>query len=182
MKKLFFAIMMCIASVTANAQVLTAETVNDVYEKSVRETKGDFAYNAEWTENKITTMYIYKKRYSDNGELILRPHLKYDYSYAADGTLTSRVASRWTGCQDNWDCIARYDYNLSDDKYTIEYSRYNPVSGKFEQPFEMMVNILTPTNDINYISYYQRNIPTDTFDLDNELYVNIDTPVLYVKK
>lgn len=62
MKKIIFAIIIAIASaLSAHAQVLTSETINNVYEKMTHLPKSDFVFNAEWTDNDITTMYIYKK-------------------------------------------------------------------------------------------------------------------------
>ena len=78
MKKLAFAILMCVTAMSVKAQVLTSKTINKVYEEVTNKTDGDFAFNAEWTGNDITTMFVYKKDYSRKGMVILKPHRKYE--------------------------------------------------------------------------------------------------------
>lgn len=181
MKKLVFATMMCIAAMSANAQVLNTETVKNVYDTVTHQAKGDYAFNAEWSNNNITTMYVYKKEYG-NGLVTLKPHMKYDYTYAADGTLTSRVASRWTDSQYNWALASRHDYNLSNGKYAIEYSRYNHVAESFDQPVEMMVYMMQPDDSVNYISFYQRQSPSADFQLISETFIPDEMPLLFAQK
>ena len=45
MKKLFFAILMCVAAMSAKAQVLTSETVNHIYSEAVSDQR-DFCRRA----------------------------------------------------------------------------------------------------------------------------------------
>ena len=80
MKKLAFAILMCVAAMSAKAQVLTSKTVNNVYETVINQNDGDFAFNAERTGSDITTMYVYKKDANHKGIVTLKPHMKYEYS------------------------------------------------------------------------------------------------------
>ena len=48
MKKLVFATLMCVAAMSAKAQVLTSETVNHIYSEAVSDqTNSDFCFNAE---------------------------------------------------------------------------------------------------------------------------------------
>ena len=94
MKKVFISILMCVAAMSVKAQVLTSETVNNVYEDVTNKTDGDFAYKAEWAGKEITTMYIYKKN-NRKGNMTLTPHAKYEYSYTADGIMSSKVIYRW---------------------------------------------------------------------------------------
>lgn len=168
MKKLVFFTMMCVAAMSAKAQVLTSETVNNVYEKVINQTEGDFYYNAEMTGKDITTMYVYKNNCCRNGQVTLMPHLKYEYTYAADGTLTSRVAFRWVESQNDWVCAARFDYTLADGKYSAEYSRYNHTTNSFDQPTEKMVYSLMPGDSVNYVSCYYRDNPSSLFQLISE--------------
>ena len=63
--------MMCVAAMSAKAQVLTSKTINNVYEAVNNQTNSDYAFNAEWTGKDITTMYVYKKDSSHNGWLPL---------------------------------------------------------------------------------------------------------------
>ena len=166
MKELLFAIIIAIASaLSANAQVLTSKTINNVYEEVSHQPKSHFAFNAEWKGNDIITMFVYKKDSDRNGMLTLKPHMKYEYAYAADGTLTTRVAYRWTDSRNNWTCMGRHDYTLTDDIYYAEYSRYNHATNSFDQPVEKMVYTLTPYGGTDYVSYYQRDLPSAPYQL-----------------
>ena len=168
MKKIIIAIIIAIASaLSAKAQVLTSKTINNVYEKVSHQDKSDFVFNAEWTGSDITTMYIYKKDCNRNGILMLKPHLKYEYSYAEDGTLTSRVAYRYTDSLD-WMCTGRHDYTLDNGLYFAEYSRYNRATNSFDQPMEKMVYMLAPNDDVDYVGCYQRELPTAPYQIVSE--------------
>ena len=149
MKKLAFAILMCVAAMSAKAQVLTSKTVNNVYETVSNQTEGNFVFNAERNGNDITTMYVYQKAGS-KGNVSLTPHMKYEYQYTTDGTLASRVSYRWI--DDEWKCMGRHDYNLVFGKYIAEYSRYNNTLGTFDQPIDKMVYSLMPDDSVNYVS------------------------------
>ena len=181
MKKLVFATLMCVAAMSANAQVLTSKTVSNVYEQVSNQTDGDFAYNAERTAGDITTMYVYQKVYNRKGEVSLRPHLKYAYDYAADGTLTCRVTYRWSNNLHDWVSAARYDYTLDYGSYRAEYSRYNHQTDSFDQPVERMVYILFPNDMVNYVSCYHRNRPAAPFQLVYETPVNGQPPLIAEK-
>ena len=181
MKKIVFATMMCVAAMSAKAQVITSETVKNVFENVSNQTDGDFAYNAEWTGTDITTMYIYRQANSPKGVLVLKPHLKYEYTYAADGTLASRVTYRWSDIQDDWTCAARYDYTLATGKYCVAYSRYNHAANSFDQPVEMMIYSLTSDDSVNYVSCYYRDYPSSQFQLVSETLV-ADFPLLFAEK
>lgn len=165
MKKLVFATMMCLAAMSAHAQVLTSETVNNVYETVTNQTDCDFAYHAEWTGKDITAMYVHQKAKDKKGEVNLKPHLKYAYTYASDGTLKSRVTYRWNSRQHDWVIAARHDYALTDGMYCADYSRYNHKADCFDLPTDRMVYTLEPNDSINYISCYHRDRPTAPFEL-----------------
>lgn len=168
MKKIIIAIIIAIASaMSSNAQVLTSETIKNVYETVSHQQKSDFVFNAKWTANDIITMYIYKKVSDRNGILMLKPHLKYEYAYAADGTLTSRVAYRQSDCQD-WMCTGRHDYTLDNGLYFAEYSRYNRSTNSFDEPVEKMVYMLAPNDGVDYVGCYHRELPTAPYQIVSE--------------
>ena len=180
MKKLVFATMMCIASMSTNAQVLTSETVNNAYEEVSNKPNGMFFYNAEKSGNNITTMFIYKQ-ISNNGVETLKPHMKYEYTYAADGTLTSKVGYHWDEILYEWECSDRYDYALVDGEYRTEYSRYNNTTHSFDEPTEKMVYSLMPGDSVNNVSRYHRDSSSNSYQLDSEIKI-IEHPVLFAMK
>ena len=123
MKKLVFATLMCVAAMSARAQVLTSETVNHIYSEAVfNTTNGDYCFNADKNGNDITTLYVYQKVSGPKGNVTLIPHLKHEYDYASDGKLNNRVTYRWNDRQEDWECISRYEYTLTDEIYYTEYS------------------------------------------------------------
>ena len=88
MKHLVLAILMCIAALSAKAQVLTSETVKNGYETVVNMPESDYVFNADYTEDDITTMYVYQR--NDEGkDILLTPYRKHEYTYATDQRDTS---------------------------------------------------------------------------------------------
>ena len=182
MKKLVFATLMCVAAMSAKAQVLTSETVNNVYETvSNQQATSKFIFNAERTGRDINTMYVFKKGTDSKGLENLKPYMKYEYSYATDGMLASRVVYLWIDGQDSWMCKGRYDYSLSLDKYFAEYSRYNHTTESFDQPVDKMVYTLLPDESVNYVSNYHRDRPSAHFQLVSEITVE-DPSMLLAEK
>ena len=54
MKKIVFATLMCIATMSAKAQILTTETVKHVYEEVSNQSNSDFVYNVDRQDNNIS--------------------------------------------------------------------------------------------------------------------------------
>ena len=181
MKKFVFATLMCVAAMSAKSQVLTSETVNNAFETMIHSSKSNFAYNVEMNGKDITTMYVYKVNTTGNGLETLKQHMKYDYTYAADGTLTSKVTYVWNNKLNNWICAARYDYTLGIDKYTVEYSRYNHRTDCFDKPVEKIVYSLIPFDNVNNVTSYHREDSSSQFQLVSEMQV-IDLPLLFAEK
>ena len=181
MKQLVFATLMCMAAMSAKAQVLTSETVNHIYSEAVsNKTNSEFCFDADRNGNDITAMYVYQKAHDRKGNVMLTPHLKYAYDYASDGKLNSRVTYRWNECQNDWECSSRYDYTLTDEVYYAEYSRYNHQTNSFEQPTDMMVYTLYSDDSINHVASYHRDRPSVPFQLISETAVN-EQPWLFAK-
>ena len=168
MKHLVLAILMCIAALSAKAQVLTSETVKNGYETVVNMPESDYVFNADYTEDDITTMYVYQKTV-DRKDILLTPHRKYEYTYAADGTLTSKVTSQWDDMNNRWTIASRYDYSLNHDTYSIEYSHYDKKVNSFELPVEKMIYILQPCSDVHNISHYRRQNSSTPYQLISEI-------------
>ena len=173
MKELVFATLMCVSAMSAKAQVITSETVNNAYVEVSNQTDGNFAYNVERTGDDITTMYVYEKSSSPKGMMSLKPHLKYAYSYTADGMLTSRVAYRWSNSLGDWVCAARYDFTLADGNYRAEYSRYNHEADCFDQPVERMDYSLMPDDSIDHVTSYYRDRQSPFYQLVSDTTVTL---------
>ena len=168
MKKLVFATLMCVAAMSAKAQVLTSKTVNNVYEEMTNKSKSEFAFNAERTGNDITAMYVYKQVKGAKGDVTLKPHRKYEYTYAPDGTVASKVTYIWNEEESAWNCAGRHDFTLTYSTYRAEYSRFNDMKKDFDQPLDRMVYSLIPGDSVNYVSCYHRNSPKAQMQLVSE--------------
>jgi len=180
MKQLVFATLMCLASMNANAQVLTSETVKNSYETVTNKPESDFLYNVDYTGDDITTMYVYQKS-ADGKDILLTPYRKHDYTYASDGTLTSKVTSQWDDTHNRWTIASHYIYSLDNDTYSIEYSHYNTKTQRFEQPVEKMVYTVQPTSDVHNISHYRRQDSSTPYQLISEMQVT-ETPLLFADR
>lgn len=181
MKNFVFATLMCFAAVSAKAQVITSDVVNHTYDVVTNQTNGKYVYNADYTGNDITTMYVYKVVVDSKDMVLLTPYLKYDYTYSPDGLLTSREVSRWMVEKDDWVRTSRFDYTLTNDSYCTAYSRFNYSSNCFEQPVEKMEYSLVPDENVNVVSYYQRNNPSSDFQLISKCMIE-DTELLFAQK
>ena len=181
MKQFVFAAMMCLAAMSAKAQVLTSEAVSKAYEKASTQPKSEFVFNANYTDKNLTTMYIYKKNEVRPDFEMLTPFKKYEYSYAADGTLTSKVTYHWDADSYRWNCASRHEFILNNDKYSVAYSIYNPKTNSFEQPVDKMVYTLDPYTDTNNVTIYHRNDYKSPLQLISEIQLT-EEPLLFAEK
>jgi len=164
MKQLVVFSVMCLSTLFAKAQVMTSETVNNVYAALSTADKSEFAYNGECDDSgRMTAMTIYKKDvYSDKREYLV-PAIQHRYEYTADGLLKSRISYVWH--QDVWQCACRRDFNLNGSNYAITYSRWNKKHADFDPIAEQFVYILLPDNSIHQVSFYQREHNGDSLQL-----------------
>ncbi len=177
MKQFVFATLMCIASMSAKAQVLTSETVKNGYETVINMPESDFSYNVDYSGDDITTMYVYQKT-GDGKNIQLTPYRKHEYTYATDGTLISKVTSQWDDMNNRWTIASRYDYSLNHDTYSIEYSHYDKKVNSFELPVEKMIYILQPCSDVHNISHYRRQNSSTPYQLISEIQFT-EMPLLF---
>ena len=181
MKKFVFATLLCIAAMSAKAQVITSEAIQKAYESATTQPKSDFAFNADYTDENLTTMYVYKKNEVRQDLVTLTPFKKYEYNYANDGTLTSKVTYQWDSCNNLWACASRHDYELDDDKYSVAYSIYNANTKSFDAPNDKMVYSLLPCDDVSTVTSYHRDNSTLPFQIISEIQV-AESPVLFAEK
>ena len=155
MKTLALSAMMCLAAMTSTAQVINSEIVNNAYQSVATASDSKFAYNVECDDNDyITTMNVFNKTVRKNGDVDLKPSCRYEYDYAADGMLLSRTKYVWQ--KEGWLCVGQLQFSLTDDLYTVEYSRWNQNTTSFDPASEMMTYTLMPDNTAYNVSYYHR--------------------------
>lgn len=177
MKKLFIAAMMCLTTLFVQAQVITSETINAHYLSAIKGSQKLFAYNAESDDDgNITTMYVYKKRVQNNGDLSLEPVCSYHYEYAPDGELTSRTMYLWT--IDRWECARKLEFMLIADLYVVEYSRWNEETGTFDEPVEKISYTLNPDSSVHEVCHYLREQKGSPYQLACHFSVSDDDAFL----
>ena len=165
MKKLVFATLMCVAAMSAKAQVITSKTVNNVYEEVINQTDSRFVFNAERDDNgNITALNVYSEETPRKGVVSLNPECRYLYAYHADGTLSSRIKYVWR--YGEWQSAERYDYTLTGDSYHVEYSRWNADKAGFDQPLGMMTYQLLPDESVASVACYYRHLNNAPMELE----------------
>ena len=168
MKTLALSAMMCLVAMTSTAQVITSDIVNNAYLSVATSNEGQYAYNVVCDDNDyITTMYVYKKNVRMNGDIDLKPSCQYQYEYASDGMLLSRTTYVWHN--NEWKCTGRLSYTLTDDLYSVEYSRWNQNNNAFDDASEMMTYSLLPDYSASNISCFLRNRGGDAYQLAWEI-------------
>ena len=164
MKTLALSAMMCLAAMTSTAQVITADIVNISYQSVATASDSKFAYNVECDDNDyITTMKVFNKTVLQNGDIELKPSCRYEYDYASDGMLLSRTKYVWQ--KEGWQCVGQLQFTLSDDLYTVEYSRWNQNTTSFDPASEMMTYTLMPDSSTSNVCFYQRSLNGDSYKL-----------------
>ncbi len=156
MKTMMISMMMFLTALASEAQVMTSATVTNLYEKVTTSGNNEFVYNAEYNDRgDIIAMDVYLKRnlYKDVVRLI--PSRRYQYAYAEDGLLISRMLYGWH--HGKWQLRGRHDYQLTDGLYTVEYSRWNRKKANYDQPLGMITYSLRPDESIYSVAYYYRH-------------------------
>ena len=164
MKTLALSAMMCLVAMTSTAQVINSEIVNNAYQSVATASDSKFAYNVECDDNDyITTMNVFNKTVLQNGDIELKPSCRYEYDYAADGMLLSRTKYVWQN--EGWQCVGQLQFSLTDDLYTVEYSRWNQKTASFDAANEMMTYTLLPDSSTSNVCFYQRSLNGDSYKL-----------------
>ena len=155
MKKFMISSMMCLMALTSNAQVMTSATVDKVYNTVSQATDAAFVYNADRdADGNIATMVVYQEKTLRKGDFTLKPIYRYQYTYAADGMLTSRTKYVWH--KNQWQCAGRHNYSLDGGCYTATYSRWNKKKAQFDEPVGQITYTLLPDESIASVACYSR--------------------------
>ena len=162
--------MMCLSTMSIQAQVITNETINSVYENATVSDKGEFAYNVERQGDDITTMYVYKKQTDRRGNVTLKPVYMHQYDYDGEGRLLSRTTMRWAN--DTWLPMNRLDYQLEPGVYSVAYSRWNSANGCFDQPCDKMTYTLFADDMVNHVYSYHRNQGAASYRLTDHMVID----------
>ena len=118
-----------------------------MYKNHTKECKKD-------ADGNITTMVVYQELLQRKADFTLKPIYRYQYAYAADSMLTSRIKYEWRKQQ--WQCVGRYDYSLASGCYTVAYSRWNKKKAQFDEPVGQIIYTLLPNESIACVACYSR--------------------------
>ncbi len=164
MKQLVLFSVMCLSTLFAQAQVMTSETINQVYATVSEENSSEFVYNGDRDQKgRLTVMTVYKKDNAGDGSVELMPVCHYLYDYTTDGLLKSCTNYVWR--KSDWQCTGRHDFTLEGSNYTTAYSRWNKEHADFDPVAEQLVYVLLPDSSICQVSYYQRERHHDALKL-----------------
>ena len=156
MKKFMISSMMCLMAMTSNAQVMTSATVDKVYNTVSQTPDAEFVYNADRdADGNIAEMVVYQEQPQRKGSFTLKPVHRYQYTYAADGMLTSRTKYVWH--KNQWQCAGRHNYSLDGGCYTATYSRWNKKKAQFDMPVGQITYTLLPDESIASVACYSRD-------------------------
>lgn len=165
MKKMMISMMMCLMALASGAQVMTSVTIDKVYKKLTMASDSGFAYNAAYNDDgDIVAMDVYKKKPLLKGDDRLVPVCRYQYTYASDGLLSSRIKYVWR--RNGWQLSGRHDYTRVDGLYTVTYSRWNRKKANYDQPLGMMAYSLLPDESIYSVAYYHRHRKDAAMELE----------------
>ena len=170
MKKLVLATLMCLASLSLQAQVITSATVARTYDQLTLLSESDFAYSADYSGDTLTTMYVYTRHQDRRGVTTLKPYRMHRYVYDADGMLLSRTIHAWQ--HNAWQPVGQLSYSRHACSYQVAYSRWNARSARFDAPIDMMTYTLLSDAVVNDICCYHRNRPADAFTLAFRVFVD----------
>ena len=155
MKKFMISSMMCLMALTSNAQVMTSATVDKIFDTVSQANDAEFVYNADRdADGNIATMVVYQEQTLRKGNFTLKPIYRYQYTYAADGKLTSRTKFVWN--KNQWLCAGRHNYSLDGGLYIATYSRWNKKKAQFDEPVGQITYTLLPDESIASVACYSR--------------------------
>lgn len=172
MKKFVFATILCLTAMAAQAQIITKDIVAKQYEDAVTSQQSEFAYNAEYEDGAITTLYVYNK-VERKKNLELRPVFMYQYNYDAAGLLLCRTKYGWNHRMGDWQCLGRLDFSYAADSYNVEYSRWNAKNAQFDNPVDKMTYTLLPDASVNHVYCYHRDHASDDLRLCSQMTVDV---------
>lgn len=176
MKKSMLLSALCLLTVSAKAQTITAESVMKVYNDAVKNPNSGYVYNAEINDGVLTAQYVYRKDSIGQGRkaiVELRPHIMYRYEYDDKLRLSSRVAFSWNDFKGQWQNCYRLDYTYEPGRNIVECSRWSKAAHSFVRADEKMIYELQPYASEGLVSSYERKNSKDDYELTSQVMVPV---------
>lgn len=85
----------------------------------------NFITNEVVTNGVVTSKIIYK----NSGQL--QYHMKYDFTYNADGKVSAKEAFKWDGRRDKWVPYFKMTFTYTTENVEVEYAKWNAKDKKY---------------------------------------------------
>ena len=108
----------------------------------------NFAYNEVMNGNQVESQIVYKV---ENGKF-LQNHLKYNFTYDAQGRTIQKEALRWNEIEQAFERFYCLNYNYTEAGTDVEYALWDSKTNAYSDVKEKAV-YLQAGDDINYLSY-----------------------------
>lgn len=109
-----------------------------------------FAYNSEMNGDQVKSENIYKV---ESGKYLLK-HLKYNFTYDAQGRISQKEVLKWNADSQNFEKQYVLNFTYSEREVTIEYLGWNAKSQDYSKAKEKAVYQISEENNVlNYLSY-----------------------------
>ena len=108
----------------------------------------NFAYNEVMNGNQVESQIVYKV---ENGKF-LQNHLKYNFTYDAQGRTIQKEALRWNEIEQAFERFYCLNYNYTEAGTDVEYALWDNKTHAYFDVKEKAV-YLQAGDDINYLSY-----------------------------
>lgn len=109
-----------------------------------------FAYNYEMNDGRIVSETIFKVE----AQKYLHQHLKYSYTYDAEGHLLQKEVLKWNPATDMFEKYYCLNFAYADKEVSIEHALWNPKQKAYMDIQHRAVYQLSDANvAVNYMSY-----------------------------
>ena len=108
----------------------------------------NFAYNEVMNGNQVESQIVYKV---ENGKF-LQNHLKYNFTYDAQGRTIQKEALKWNESEQAFERFYCLNYNYTEAGTDVEYALWDNKTNAYSDVKEKAV-YLQAGDDINYLSY-----------------------------
>lgn len=116
---------------------------------TVSNAKADnFAYNTTEQNGQVTSQTVYKVE----GEKYLKHHLKYEFTYDAEGRVIRKETLKWNEATRAYEKAHCLNYSYTESGTDVEYALWNAADGDYTDIREKVL-YLYAGDTVNYLAY-----------------------------
>lgn len=108
----------------------------------------EFAYNSEMNAERVESQTVFKVE----NDKYLHNHLKYNYTYDADGRISQKEVLKWNGKAQAFEKNHCLTMTYADGEVTVEYALWNATDNAYTRVKSKAV-YQTNGEEVNYQSY-----------------------------